>query len=94
MLKQNPNQSSNEYNLFLVSELSEDSSGEAFWWYEIYAKSDGCIHLSKSNNHPFPNPDQEEVDYIHICNLDNYIKMLQELRKKCIQKFGQSWSDK
>lgn len=43
--------------------------------YETYVKWDGCIELIK-----YFNGEKEDCDQIHICDLDDFILRLQELR--------------
>lgn len=56
-------------------------------------KFDGCIHLRRAYNAPFPK-DDEDQDYIHICNIDEYIKQLVSLKEKAIEHFGEDWNKK
>lgn len=63
-----------DYNLCLVSEdrvLQLDSDWQ------------GCVHIRNwSNGYSFDNTNPEEQDYIHICNLPEFIKQLQYLQEQ------------
>lgn len=51
-------------------------------------KWDGCIHLTRIYNGGI---DAEDVDTIHICDLDTFIQELQALRDACEVHFGDPW---
>ena len=63
------------------------SSGQH--WVKASVRFDGCIHFRKAYNTPFP--DDEDQDYIHICDIDEMIKQLTLLKEKGIEHFGQGW---
>jgi len=50
-----------------------------FWdgegWYRAEVKWDGCVHFWRYHNAP-----GEDEDYLHICDLDDLILRLQQLR--------------
>jgi hypothetical protein len=61
-------------------------------WLEVYTednkhsaivKWDGCIHYYDYCNdaEPYRENKSEDVDYMHICDIDQEIAYLQELRK-------------
>ena len=52
------------------------------WWMAV-AKWDGCIDLHRVFNIPLPLRDDEAQlsDYIHLCDIDETIARLQELKK-------------
>lgn len=57
-------------------------------------KWDGCIHLSRYFNGVNPDTDKdaaENSDYMHICDLDGTIAMLQALKAKALEHFGADW---
>lgn len=62
-------------------------------WVHAGIKFDGCVHLRKAYNSPFPkNGDREEdQDYIHICDIDEMIKELTLLKEMAIKHFGNDW---
>jgi len=48
--------------------------------YDVSVKWDGCVNLTYHG------------DYVHICDLDNYIKQLTEIQEKAIEYFGKEWN--
>ncbi len=77
------------------------------WWTECSVKWDGCIHYSDAVNIPFEKgldsnsgkirDEKGACDcYIHICEIDDMIKKLIELRKVAQAHFKDSeeWNDK
>lgn len=67
----------------------EDPEG----WWKASIKWDGCINLNRVHNVPLPVTDEHPqlVDYIHICELDDMIERLEELRDKAREHFGEDW---
>ena len=61
-------------------------------WYECYMKWDGCCQYYVYSNVPAGEPNAEEPDTIHICDLDQEIAGLQSLREFARQHFGPDWS--
>lgn len=72
-------------------------------WYTAVAKWDGCIHLNKAGNTNF-GPDgklppgtegtvMDEGDYMHICDLDDFIERMIALRDEAKKHFGAQWPD-
>lgn len=59
-------------------------------WMQASVKFDGCIHLRKAYNTPFPKDDDDQ-DYIHICDIDEQIKLLTLLKEAAIKHFGEGW---
>ena len=60
------------------------------WWTAV-VKWDGCIHLNHYYNTPFSDTDRKKEDgedYTHICDLDDYIERLQELKAHALEHFG------
>lgn len=68
-----------EYTI-LVDVESEDGSRQAT------IKWDGCIHYNHINYY-----DKHDINYIHICDIDDEILYLQELKKKALEFFGEDW---
>ena len=71
-----------------------DSEG----WWSGFVKWDGCIEINRYYNLPMDYPDRDslpagqgEPDNIHICDLDDYITMLQGLRDLAKEHFGKDW---
>ena len=56
----------------------EDPDG----WRSAKVRFSGCVEYCRYHNHPMYDPDLDEdyIDQIHICNIDEEIKRLQELR--------------
>lgn len=80
----------------------EESDDGDDHWTQASVKFDGCIHFSQAGNVPFGKDygyhgDSKERDksacdgYFHICDLDDMIKKLQELKKKAVEHFGEGW---
>lgn len=67
-------------------------------WYTAIAKWDGCIHLNKAGNVHFDTEgkipvEQDDSEYMHICDLDDFIERLQSLRDEAKKHFGAAWPD-
>jgi hypothetical protein len=63
------------------------------WWSAI-VKWDGCIHFYRYHNEPMKDHGEnvgDMVDYLHICDIDELINGLQELKARAIGKFGNDW---
>lgn len=53
---------------------------------EADVRFDGCVHLRRY----YIRPDFDDVaDYIHICDVDELIALLTELRDKATEVFGE-----
>ena len=67
----------------------EDPEG----WYSVRIKWDGCVELIRYHNRPFfaENPDPQDVNRLHICDLDDFIERLQALRQEGVAYFGEDW---
>lgn len=66
-------------------------------WWSAYVKWDGCIGFTRYHNNsmdsiPSDKPWNDFQDNIHICDLDELIKRLQDLKEEAIKHFGQDWS--
>ena len=70
----------------------EDPNG----WYEAYVKWDGCITYNKLHNVPLPQTGEHPqlIESIHICDIDEEIERLQELKKVSIKHFGDIFNDR
>ena len=74
---------------------AEDPEG----WYKASVKWDGCIHFNRYHNIPYSSDNVREdpialTDYLHICDLDEHIERLVELRelaKKYYEEHGRDW---
>ncbi len=65
-------------------------------WWKAVVRFDGCIHLDHAANSSFTNdPARKESlecdDYIHICDVDDFIARLLELKRLAKLHFGDSW---
>jgi hypothetical protein len=69
----------------------EDPEG----WYDIDVRWDGCMHLTRYYNAPrefqLVGEGKLDTDYLHICNVDEIIALLQQAKKKAIEHFGKDW---
>ena len=59
-------------------------------WREASVKWDGCIHYTRHYNTP---GGDGESDYLHICDLDGFIKSLEELKEIATAHFGEDWGE-
>lgn len=59
-------------------------------WVNAGVKFDGCVHFRKAYNSPFPKEDEDQ-DYIHICDIDEMIKQLTLLKEAASKHFGEDW---
>ena len=65
-------------------------------WFRADIKWDGCVHFYRShNNTPLDIiKDLQNVDYIHICDIDDMILRLQELKRLATAHFkNEYWED-
>jgi len=94
----------------LISEWIEDPKGnkseawidliynhykDGMHWVHAGVKRDGCIHLRKAYNIPFPQTNEEiedNSDYIHICDIDEMIEQLTKLKEVALKHFGSDWN--
>ncbi|MBX4189673.1 hypothetical protein KW791_00025 [Candidatus Parcubacteria bacterium] len=66
-------------------------------WYKATVRHDGCIHFYRAYNEPFTNKlgiRHTNQDYIHVCDIDEYIDILQKLKKTAVKYFakhGRKW---
>jgi hypothetical protein len=88
---QDPRSETHEACLCLV-----DKSG----WWDVFVKFDGCVHIraysnaARDDQHKLPSPLREDsTDYMHICDLDEFIAGLQALRAAAVQHFGEGWPE-
>lgn len=74
--------STNEYILSLV-----DPDG----WYSVRVKWDGCVDFRQYFTVPLGSPDRspdDNEDYMHICDVDDLIDLLQSIKAKGNLHFG------
>ena len=73
------------HNLTIVNDCKDER-------YSI--RWDGCVHIEHwSNGDKYTNIDSPNRDYLHICDLHEFIEELQELEKKAKEHFGEEWPD-
>ena len=91
---EDPNGISENHWIDLIYKQEEED--ELSHWAHACVKWDGCIHFDKASNVPFSkeygfhngNRNKEACDdYIHICDIDDFIKMLEALKQKAIEHF-------
>lgn len=61
-------------------------------------RRDGCVHLQSFSNGADPEQDTaervaEDTDYMHICDLEQHIRRMQELLEKARAHFGARWPE-
>jgi hypothetical protein len=65
------------------------------WWLEVHnpvhmyrasVKSTGCIHFYQDY------PADDDGEYLHICDIDDLIERLQELKVRAELHFGEDWN--
>lgn len=55
---------------------------------QLIARWDGCVDIRNwANGDTVDTPVSDEMDYIHICELAEFINQLQELEAKAKEKF-------
>lgn len=59
-----------------------------------YVKQDGCIGYRRYFNGEIPSddPHEENVDNLHICDIDEEIEYLQNLKRIAVEFFGEDWN--
>lgn len=62
-------------------------------WWEARVVNGGCFDLTRYHNDPFGGGDDDNVDRIHICDLDDLIERLQALKVAAKSHFGEAWPD-
>ena len=62
-------------------------------WYTARLKWDGCVEVARYFNYPAPEieDDRQDIDSIHICSIDDFIKRLEGLKVVGREKFGEDW---
>lgn len=55
--------------------------------FEFSIRFDGCVHVYDKSGLQQDNT----IDYIHVCHLDEFIKLLQECQEKARKHFGEKW---
>lgn len=98
MWKDKPGGTKEDHWIDLIWTDNPDES--TYWWSECSVKWDGCIHYSIAGNIPFEqyldsNSNNREVkgacdDYFHICDIDDIINKLIELKKIAMNHFKDS----
>ena len=52
--------------------------------YRAHIQRNGCIHFEEWSS-------GEQQSYLHICDIDEHIAMLQELKLNALEHFGSDW---
>jgi hypothetical protein len=67
------------------------TDGEGWWSADV--RFDGCVHLWRYANEPKGEPGRDDGcdDYMHICDIDDFIARLTELRDRARERFGPEW---
>lgn len=73
---------SNEGTLIVVSEDKTERYSLRF---------DGCVHIERWFNGGTCDNKQGDRDYLHVCDLADFIETLQELKRQAESHFGGSW---
>lgn len=77
-------------------EIVDVQCGESVWWTAA-VRFDGCIHLNCYGNIPYVKGEKRDSeacdDYIHICDLDQYIERLQEMREIAREYLGPRYKE-
>ena len=60
-------------------------------WYDANVRFDGCINFRRFYNQPKGEAEEDDSDYIHICEIDGFIARLQELKELAKKHFGRDW---
>lgn len=99
MWTKDPNGKAEDHWLDVISNDIEDDESYHYWHASVTAN--GCIHLHHADNEPysaeagFSNKQracEQQDSYIHICDLDEYIKRLTALRDIAKKHFGEEWN--
>lgn len=53
---------------------------------EVDVRRDGCVHIYKHYELP-----ALDSDYVHICDLQEFIDRLEALKARAIETFGEHW---
>jgi hypothetical protein len=75
---------SDHYNLILVNDAKN---------LQIRCDWQGCAHIENyCNGDTVDTESDENRDYIHVCELEDFIAQLQEALAGAKEKFGQNWN--
>jgi len=58
-------------------------------WWSAVVKKDGCVHLNRYYGSPMSDQNENETDYIHICDIDDAIERLKALKQMALAHFGE-----
>lgn len=66
---------------------NEDKKGKTIWNYKVVCKWDGCVDFRQySNGYSWDHECNDECqcleEYIHICDVDDFMKVLEEIKKQ------------
>lgn len=72
--------------------LGAEEYGSRWWWG--HATWDGCLQINRVFNVPLPIDEDDSrqlVDGIHICDIDDFIEKLVELKKIATKHFDNEY---
>jgi len=72
------------HQAWLQLELWNGDNGADAPSYSVGIKFDGCVHVTR-----YYNGERKDSDYMHICDLDEFIELLQDIKKKRTEHFPQ-----
>jgi hypothetical protein len=65
-------------------------SPDGFWLAQV--RRDGCFELTRSHNVPLAEqPDEEDIDFLHVCDYDAMLERLDAMRRAAQDHFDQVW---
>lgn len=68
------------------------STGHDEWKFN--PRWDGCVHIERFSNGDTPDKHSEENrDYLHVCDIDDFIARLVEAKEIARKKFGEQWPE-
>ncbi len=59
-------------------------------WYQARIRWDGCVEFTRVFNIGYPS---EDADHLHICDIDDMIDRLQQLKAMAQDHFGKDWPE-
>lgn len=72
----NEAKSSEYFAEFLDAQMGDPGSR----WWSAGVKADGCVNLYRYHNEPMGQTKPDNIDYMHLCDLDETIARLTALR--------------
>lgn len=80
------------------SARESEKNANPIYPYGASVKFDGCIHFwTWANGKGYGHECEDKCDccenYLHICDIDQMIEILQTLKKKAKEHFGEKWPE-